>query len=1031
MWEFFINNRNFSFLVIGALIGLGAYSLISIPKESSPEIQIPIGVVTTVLIGAPAVDIESLVTNEIERELSGSLENVKKITSTSQEGVSSVVVEFYAEADIDKSIRTLRDQIDSLTRELPSDAERPIVSEVNLVDEPIVSIAFSSDKTDLELSLLADSLEKELEDITGVSRVEKVGIRDREVSVLVNQTDLLRFDLTVTDIINQIRIANSVAPVGQIVSDGVFYNISFEGDIAKTEDVENIPVAVRGGQPVLVRDVAEVVDGLSPATTFSRLSVDNQPSENSFSLYIYKQRGGDITTLTDEINSRLTELQTTPLMENVSIHTIFDAGEQIKSDLSQLSKSGLQTIVLVIIILIVAIGWREGLIAGLAIPLSFTIGFIGLYVSGNTINFISLFALILGIGVLVDSGIVIVEGINKRMKTDSSITKLDAARLTIREFSAPLTAGTLTTVAMFTGLFVVSGVTGQFISAIPFTLIFVLFAALLVALGFLPLLSAVLLKRKNANAMEEAQVKQSAKFENWYRQKLSNTIYSSRAKKLFITLIFLGFISAVALIPMGYVKVVFFEQSDVDDIYVEVELAEGSTKESSDIAIRRVEEALYNYDDVIEAVSVTVGAGNVFGSGGQNEKLANVHITLSEDRDRKSSVIVKEISDDLKPINDAKVTVSQPSDGPPVGSPIGIKLLGDDIETLTQVGNEVVVLLSKIEGAINVKTSASSNGTEFLFTLDKEKTAAVGLNPQNVSQTLRAVVSGTDASSITTLDSDIDIVVRLNLTEDEFVDPQYANRTNVDKLLNIELATPTGVTVPLSSLVDASLQESSASIKHEDKQRIMTVSADITDGANVIEINSELEKQIEENITLPAGVSFSVGGEAEESNKAFIEMGFALIIGIVLMVGILVFQFDSFRHTFYVLSILPFSLIGILYGLAVTGSSLSFPSIMGFIALSGIIVNNSILLIDMMNRMRKDDPTKKIYEVAIDSAVSRLRPILLTSATTIMGMVPLLYADEIWVPLATAVMFGLAFSVVITLILIPVIYSKWPGEVRN
>jgi len=250
-------------------------------------------------------------------------------------------------------------------------------------------------------------------------------------------------------------------------------------------------------------------------------------------------------------------------------------------------------------------------------------------------------------------------------------------------------------------------------------------------------------------------------------------------------------------------------------------------------------------------------------------------------------------------------------------------------------------------------------------------------------------------------------------------------------LLNIELATPTGGTVLLSSLVDTTLQESSASIKHEDKQRIMTVSADITEGANVIEINSELEKQIEENITLPVGVSFSVGGEAEESNKAFIEMGLGLIIGIVLMIGILVFQFDSFRHTFYVLSILPFSLIGILYGLAITGSSLSFPSIMGFIALSGIIVNNSILLIDMMNRMRKDDPEKGILEVTIDSAVSRLRPILLTSATTIMGMVPLLYADEIWVPLATAVMFGLAFSVVITLILIPVIYSKWPGEVRN
>lgn len=1030
MWNFFVDNSRFTYLVIFVSLCFGLFSVFSISRESSPEVQIPIGIVTTIMPGAPAIDVENLVTNELERGLAGTVENVKKITSTSQEGVSSITVEFNAEADIDKSIRDLKDKVDTLISRLPNNAERPTVMEINLVDQPIMAVAVSANKSPEELSLLADDLVDEIEGIAGVSKVEKSGVRDREVTVLVDQAALLKFNLTINDVVNAIRTANNTFPIGQIINGNISYNITFSDKADNEETIKRIPIAVRGGQPVLVQDVAEVIFGLAPADSYSRLSVDGKLSESSLNLNIYKERGNDVTVITEAVQAKLTEIQDR-LLKDASVFYVYNAGADIERDLNHLTVSGLQTVFLVVAILMIAIGWREGLIAGLSIPLTFAIGFIGLYYSGNTLNFISLFALILGIGVLVDSGIVVVEGINRRIRNNPNLSKIQAAKETIDEFSTPLISGTFTTVAMFVGLFVVGGVTGQFISSIPFTLIFIMIASLIVALGFLPLITAKLLRNKTISLTEEPQTVLSLKMENWYRVVLTKIINSAKIKKSFLVLIMAGLVTAIALIPMGLVKVVFFAQSDVDDIFVEIELPEGSIKESTDLAVRKVEEVLYKHNDTIEAFSTTVGSGSMFGSGGAGARFANIQISLKEDRSITSSAFVEVLRGEVSDIRDAKVLVDQPNDGPPSGSPVGIKLFGDDIKTLAQTANLIEQKLSEIEGTANTKTGADTNTTEIQFVVDQEKAALYGLNPQVISQTLRSAVHGTEATSITSLNTDTEVIVRLNLTSNPNVDPEFANWTTVNTLQNIELTSPTGDRIALSALSDITLRESSSLIRHEDQKRVMSIGADITPTGNVMEINKELKKQIDENIDLPEGVTYSIGGETEESTKAFIEMVYALIIGIILMIGILVFQFDSYRHAFYVISILPFSLIGILYGLALTNSALSFPSIMGFIALTGIIVNNSILLIDIMNKMRLKFPNKPIYEVVIDSSVNRLRPIILTSAATVIGMIPLLFSDEIWIPLASAIIFGLIFSVVITLILIPIIYSKWPGEVNS
>ena len=1088
MWNFFIKNDKFAYLFLVALIAVGSYSLVAIPKESTPEVVIAIGIVNTAFPGAPAADVESLVTNEIERGLTG-LENVTDITSVSREGFSSVTVEFDASADLDASIQDLKDQVDLIANDLPSEANDPQVAELNFQDQPILTIALSADITDFAFSDLAQDIENELETIAGVSRIEVSGVRDREITVIVDQASLERYGLGLSQITNAISSANQTFPVGQITNDGITYNIAFEGDITSSDQLGNIGIATVGGQVVFVRDVAIIEDGLAPATTLSRLSFENAPSQNSISLNIFKQAGGDITVIAAAVNTRVAELtQDGELLDGITTQTVLDSGANIRADLVQLSTSGLQTIILVVLLLVFAIGWREGLLAGSAIPLSFLFGFIGLYFSGNTINFLSLFSLILGIGILVDSAIVMVEGINRKMKAKPDIDKKEAALETIREFAFPLISGTLTTVSMFTGLFIVTGVIGQFIESIPFTLIFLLFASLFVSLFIIPLFAATFLKRQSSSKLEQKQVEYATRLENWYQGKIIPYLDDTSRQNRFLSLIFAGLIFALSLpvnlfggiiaAPLVYavslwflqwtpqssgarflkfitkptafigviaasfiivglvlpsfnpVKVEFFAAGDVDFVVIEIENPEGTTKELTDIDVRRVEEILYD-EPYIESFSVTVGSGSQFGSGGSGEKFANIFVNLAEGRELSSLEIVEDLRAEVAGFTDMKVTVNQPTDGPPTGAAIIVKFLGDDLNQITTLANQSAEVFRSLDNTVNVETSTNNNSTEFVLELDRAKTAALGLSPFQVSQTARTAVFGSEATSLTTLENDIDVVVRLNVNNTPGVNIENINNTTIGAVEQITIPTATGP-VPLSTLVTTTLRESSSVINHEDGKRVVSVTADVSGDGNAREIQAIAIERIRAELDIPDGVEISTGGgETDDSNQAFIEMGLALVVGVLLMIAVLTLQFNSYLHTRYVLTILPYSLIGIMLGLAITQNPLSFPSIMGFIALSGIVVNNSILLIDMMNQLRKQNPGRAIRDIVLEASSNRLRPILLTTATTVFGMLPLTYAGDLWAPLAYAVMFGLIFSVIITLVLIPIIYLRNPGKVGN
>jgi HAE1 family hydrophobic/amphiphilic exporter-1 len=448
--------------------------------------------------------------------------------------------------------------------------------------------------------------------------------------------------------------------------------------------------------------------------------------------------------------------------------------------------------------------------------------------------------------------------------------------------------------------------------------------------------------------------------------------------------------------------------------------------EITDLSAREVEEVLLKFDD-IESYIVEVGRGSQFGSGGSNEKLASATLLLKEDRVKPSSELLEDIRVELSQITSAAVRVFQPSDGPPTGAPILVKFFGDDLDAIAKSVEQAEELLKTIPGTAEVDKSTKNDALEFSMVIDRARASQFGLTPSDVAFTLRTSLFGTNATTIKANGKDIDVLVKLDLNQG-FTTPDTTNKTTIDAIENIELLTPSGNIVLLGSIVKTSLVGSNEVIRHEDRERIGSASAQVAKGSNTREVLAEFTTKMEQ-VELPEGVVMSIGGETEDSNQAFIEMGLSLIVGMIAILSILVLQFQSYRYALYILAIIPFTLIGVFTGLAVSGQPLSFPSMMGFIALSGIVVNNSIILIDRMNKLRVQG--LPIKEVVVQGATSRLRPIILTTVTTVIGITPLIYTSELWGPLAFAIIFGLSFAVFVTLILVPMLYFRWPGKLEE
>ncbi len=1018
VWNFFLDKRQFSYVCIVTLVIVGAFAVLQIPKENSPSIVIPYGIVTTTFPGASAEDTETLVTDKLEDKIEN-LDNLDTVTSSSGSGISSIVVQFDANADVNQSIQDLRDAVAKAEPDLPSDAMTPQVTKLSFNDQPIITISVAGDRTATEFSALGKTLSDDLKTIHGVSSVSVAGVPDPEVDVIINKDHLAQYGLRITDVVSAIGAANAASPAGSISMDGVKYAVNFKGGITDPAEIAGIAVGSRGGVPVYLRDIANVSNGLAPATTYSRVSVSDKPSSNAITLLVYKQTGASIQGVSTAVKQEVATLQGTSLAGlSVLISPSTDQGVQVGKQLGDLSKTGLETVALVIIVLLFTIGWRESIIAALSIPISFLIAFIGLYLTGNTLNFISLFSLILAVGILVDSGIVITEAIHARTSTYGDA--LSAARATLKDYAWPLIAGTMATVAVFAPLFFITGIIGKFIAGIPYTLIFVLLASIVVALGIVPVI-AVLFTKTEPNKLEKKQEEYTERATLWYKEKLRALLLNTKWQRIFIRTLAGLFVLSLLLPVSGLVQAIFFPQSSVDYVYINIEKPQGTMLEQTDLVVREVEEILYT-DKNISSFVTTVGQSSALsGSSASGSNEANITVNLPVGHPETSTQVVAELQQKLAVITDATVQVLQPNNGPSSGAPIQIQFTGDNLQQLVTATDAGKQLLSTIPHVTNIDSTTKSNGTEFDLAIDRAKAAAAGLSTAQVAQTLRAAINGTKATTITQPTQTIDVVVKMQLNPNS-TDPSKTAETSIDTVKNISIQGATQ-SVLLGSVLQDSLALSNTSIAHKDKKRIETLSAYPDDKTTTAAVVAAFQKRIGE-LHLPAGVTVSYGGESQDVNTSFQEMLLALVAGLVLMFMILIISFNSVRYTLYLLMIVPLSLIGVLDGLALTGQPISFPSLLGFIALGGVIINHAIILMDSMIHHLHETPNKPILDIVVDSAATRLRPIFLTTVTTVIGMIPLAGAGGMWGPLAFAVMFGLTFAIVLTLVLTPTLFYR-------
>lgn len=1006
---------------MGVLTLAGLYALIAIPKESTPDIAIPLGIVSTALPGASASDVERLITDKIEDRVL-SVERVSKVTSNSSAGLSIVSVEFDASADIDKSIQLLKDAVDLAKPELPDEATDPVVSDVNFADEPILQFAVSGNLAAAELTALGKLVEDEVERLPGVASVDVSGVRAREVQVILSQEKLSQYQLSVSSVINALAQAGLEAPAGSITVSGVTYGVRFDAGLSTTNDVAHISLAGPGGTPLKLRDVAEIVDGLEDATSYSRVSTAGAPAQSSVSFSVKKSRGGNIVAIAEHVKEQVKKMQETTLA-GTSVVITYDGAKEVGKSLTDLSKVGIETMALIIIILLLTLGWREALVAALSVPLSFLIAFIGLLASGNTLNNVSLFSLILAIGILVDSGIVVVEAYHTRLRALNNARA--AAVAAINEYAWPLIAGTMTTIVVFIPLFFLSGIVGKFLAAIPFTVIFVLAASIFVALGFVPLLSMLLVKAAHTQA-ENHQERWNKKASAWYETFLRSFLHNRKAQTKFIWSMVGLFGIAILLPATGLLKSIFFPSDDMDFVIVEIEHPQGTDLRTTDLTMREVEELLYE-DNRIESFASVAGSGSQFGSSGgtSGEHVANITVNLYEDRDVTSAQFVSSLRKTLLQITSARITVSEPANGPPSSGAFSVTFSGDDLNELALTAERAMQTVSAIPGVINVNSSAKNSNPEFVVTLDTAKAAERGVSPGAVASVLRTALFSSEIASVRTGSDDVDIRVKLDLNP-QYTDPSQTTDVSIDAVRALLIDGIQG-SVPLSQIATITYEASQTSIAHEAGTRVMSVTADASADANALDITNEFAREFTPD-KLGEGVVMKSGGAAEDIGQSFLELFLALIAGAALMLAILVLEFNSLRHSFYLLLLIPLSLIGVHAGLTLVGQPLSLTSMLGVIALAGVIINHAIILMDSISRIHIERPELSLEDVVVQAAVSRLRPVVLTTVVTVIGMIPLALASAFWAPLAFAIMAGLAFSLLLTLLLIPILYYRWPGS---
>jgi multidrug efflux pump subunit AcrB len=1033
--QYFINSQ-LTVLLMAATAILGLFALWFTPREENPQIVVPAANVMVMMPGASAKEIEELVSKRLEAKL-WEIPGVEDVYSVSMNSMAVVTVKFYVGQDKERSLVKLYDKLMSNMDFAPPGASQPLVKPIDVDDVPIVAITLSGEPgtsyDDAHLRIVADHVLDELRKVPGVGNAVVIGGRSRQVRVTLDPLRISGYGLSPLQIAGAINMSNANLLSGDLEQGSKKLTLETGGFFEKASDVKNAVVGVANGKPVYLDDVAEVSDGFEETAKLTRIGTGISHAKHAgvedaggnaslerpaVTVALAKRQKLNAVKISGQILAKLDELKKTQIPSGITVTVTRNDGKTANDAVNELVFHLVVSIIVVIILLFVTLGWREAAIVALAIPLTLFITLAVGMVAGQTINRITLFALILSLGLLVDDAIVVVENIHRHYKLQQH-SRLQGAIMAVNEIGMPTILATFTVVLAFIPMAFVTGMMGPYMMPIPFNVPAAMITSLFVAFIVTPWASYRLMKADhhegNPPSLEETTIYRL------YRKVLAPLLVNPAKRKMFLTIIFAVFLVTMSFPLFQWVKFRMLPKANKNTFLVSIDMAAGTVIENTDRVARAVGDYIRRIPEVKD-YETFVGTGSVIDFNGllrggafrEASHFADIRVNLIEKEERSisSEKLVLKIRPDIAKLGQAygaNIKLVEDPPGPPVRATVVAEIYGPDYTKQREIAQDIKALFAKTDQVVDIDDSIKEKQDKYQLIVDKEKAALTGVSTEQIVQTLRLSVAGMAVSTLHRPEARNPVAIMLRLSK--------GDRTGLADMDKVFLTSLQGSQVPLSSLVKIVPSEMDKAIYHKNLKPVTYVYGEMGNRSQVYAV-IDMMKHLWKH-PLPDGYTIKWDGEMKLTLDVFRDLGAAMGVALIAIYLLLVGRFRSFTLPVIIMASIPLSMIGIMPGFAMTGVYFSATSMIGVIALAGIVVRNSIVLLEFI--LDKKQEGMPLEQALIEAGAIRLRPIVLTAAAAILGSA-VIVSDPVWSGLALALIFGMLASTALTLVVIPVFY---------
>lgn len=1012
--RFAVENYRFTLVVFIAVLALGISSLLTMPRSEDPDIYLPQFYIVAVYPGAGPEEVEQLVVDKIESKVN-ELDDIKRIRTDISDGLAVLTVEYLFDSDPDEKYQELVREVNSLRPELPNELARLTINKTQPSDVNIYQFALVGENVSYAtLKKHSEALEKKLEKVKALKNVKSHGFPEQRVNVELHIEKMNAMGIPLAIVLQALQSENLNIPGGSIVEGQRKFNVKTSGDFKELDEISGTVVGSNGSSVVRLRDIAEVRLGYEDETHITRLN-----GYRSAFVTVSQKSGQNILTVREQVEPIIEEFRKT-LPENVDLVTAFDQTASVQSRLLRFAKDFAIAIFLVLITLL-PLGFRASLVVMISIPLSLSIGLTLLDVMGFNINQLSIVGMIIALGILVDDSIVVVENIERFLRDGVERTK--AAIEATGQISLAVIGCTVLLMFAFLPLAFLPEAAGAFIRSLPMAVITTVFASMVVSLTVVPFLASKLLKT-HAVGEENFFLRMLKKLiSGSYSKVLDSALHHPKTALLVAFAIFGGSLGLVGVVGSS-----LFPKSEKPMFLVNIDAPIGTSLEGTDAITRQVEEKLRAMGPRVRNFSTNVGKGNprIYYNvlpKNESENFAQIFVQLPEHTDTKAkTALIDDLRVSVSDIPGARIEVKDFEQGPPQDAPLAYRIFGDNLDSLRVVAGEIESLVKSVDGTLYVNNPLAIQPTDIRVVINKEKAGALGIPTAEIDRAVRMGIAGLQAGVYRPSDTDDEFVVSVML-------PRERRAANFDVFGTLMVNSLSGAAVPLSQVATVEMETVPNQIRRYDQDRYVAISSFVQTGYNTAQVNEAVKAKLKE-YKLPAGFSYTIAGEEESRKESFGGINTIILVTIFGFISVLILEFKTFKSILIVLSVIPLGIIGAVFALLIAGETFSFTATIGLIALVGIEVKNSLLLVDFTNQLRSEG--RGLIEAIKEAGEIRFVPIVLTSLTAIGGLVPLVVEySELYSPLAIVLIGGLVSSTLLSRLVTPVMYLLLPPEVKT